>query len=48
MNKKNKEYRPNKRRKLDDSDSDANYGGNSDYWSDSDVENGTNADTLLL
>lgn len=42
MNKENKEFRPNKRRKLEDSDSEANYDVNSDDCSDSDVENGTN------
>lgn len=43
MNKENKDFRPNKRRKLEDSDSEANYDGNSDDCSDSDVENGTNS-----
>lgn len=42
MNKENKEFRPNKRRKLEDSDSETNYDVNSDDCSDSDVENGTN------
>lgn len=48
MNKENKEFRPNKRRKLEDNDSEENYGSNSDDCSDSDVENGTDFVTETL